>query len=686
MGENLLDKFNAEIQAGIVRKKAEVEEARERAGYVSFEHYFLNQLRQRIVDCCADISNISDVELEFIDRQMFGADLAVKIPSLLKEKGAAGYVKEVVPLIAAGLQTIVGKEIASVEHKGIYVNLLLNNNYLFDNIWQGVKMGERFGLSDAFKKKSVVVDYSSPNVAKHLHAGHIRSTIIGEVLCNLYEAAGYTVHRLNYINDWGGMGYLIEGYERWINKFPRRDSRNTELYEIYQRFRFGEKVYADERQYNELIEAESQMLALCYGDFNSYSEFKDKFDEFKIAADQRFKNLEAGSPVEFELWSKMRQWSLEEFDQFYSVMGIKHDYTVGESFYAKRALELVEDRLSTGEVVLFTESMAEGEIAHLKRLFEAGELTEARFEQLERETRDDIGACFVILGHHKRLLVKKTNGATLYAVRDLAGIEHRVETFHPSMLVYETAEEQIEYFKELFEAAGVLKLDHNHQVALKHLAHGFYLDASTGNKLSSREGVESVENLIDKSIKYFRSKYEERSDPEHPLSNAEKDRNAHMLAVGSIIFNDIKQDKRFSISLDRDTEKSIKAFEESGGAYIMYSLARARSIIRKSGVNPAEVIVGSEDYKDLTDDEVLLAKRVGQFTSTILRSAMTDNPATLANFLLTLANEYNTYYERSKVLEDGKLVYPHRLLVTAAVAQVLANGLKLCHAEAPEVI
>ncbi|MDO8493703.1 MAG: arginine--tRNA ligase [bacterium] len=680
MSDNLLDKLNSRIQEDILNKKRSVEEAREATGYTSHEEYFYNKLQDKIVKALC----IEDINLEFIDRKMFGADVAIKIPGLLKEKGAGVYIKEVVPVLVANLQKLASPDgdFANVEHKGIYVNILLNNKYLFENIWQVVKMGTNFGQSDLFKKRSVVVDYSSPNVAKHLHAGHIRSTIIGEVLCNIYEAVGYTVHRLNYINDWGGMGYLIEGYERW----GQAKSNNDELYNIYQIYRRGEKLAGSEADFNLLTPEVADELASYYGIFSSFSEFKERFEDFKNSANSRFKNLEAGAEMEFALWSKMREWSLEEFDKFYGAMGIKHDYTVGESFYAKRAKDLVEDRLSTGEVVLFTDSLAESEINHLKGLLEVGELTEARFKQLCDEVRDDIGACFVILDNHKRLLVKKSNGATLYAVRDLAGIEHRIDTFRPARLIYETAEEQIEYFKELFEATHVLNLDHNREVTLTHLAHGFYVDTETGKKLASREGAESVGNLITESTKYFRVKYDKREGDLYHLSSEEKDANSAKLAVGSITFNDIKQDKRFAISLDRDTQKSIKNFEESGGAYIMYSLARARSIMRKAGVNPAEAIVGVEDFKDMTEDEIAISKRLGQLPNVILRSAVEDNPATLANYLLTLANDYNGYYERSKVLEDGKLPYPHRLLITSAVAQVLANGLKICHAEAPEVI
>ena len=117
----------------------------------------------------------------------------------------------------------------------------------------------------------------------------------------------------------------------------------------------------------------------------------------------------------------------------------------------------------------------------------------------------------------------------------------------------------------------------------------------------------------------------------------------------------------------------------------MYSLARARSIIRKSDFLPEEVVVGAEDFRDMTEDEINISKEVGTFPCVILRAALDDNPAILASFLLTLANGYNSYYEKSRVLENNRLLYPHRLLVTAAVAGVLSNGLKLCHAEAPEI-
>ncbi len=688
MDHNPLDKLNDEIQEGILQKKDLVEKQREALGYVSFKEYFVSQLKGKFVAINSDIPNIDTLDLDFIDRESFGGDVALKIPKLLKEMGGAGYMREIVPKLVSNLQKLIKEDsgFLSIEHKGIYVNILLSNKYLFEIVWQAIKMNGRFGHSDVFRKKAIVVDYSSPNIAKHLHAGNIRSTIIGEVLSNLYEAVGYTVHRLNYINDWGGMGFLLEGYERWTNKIPKLESENARLYFIYKMFRKGQKLSGDEREFNLLTPEEVLELGNYYGFFGSFIEFKDIYDNFKTASERRFKNLEKGMELEFALWQKIRAWSLEEFNNFYNLISIKQDYILGESFYAKKSLELVEDKLRTGEVVLFTENLARDEIEHLRKQLGGGELTGDTFNRLTDGLLGDVGADVILLSDRKRFLVKKSNGSTLYATRDLVSIDHRIGTFNPVRLVYEVGEEQTEYFKNLFEASGILNLDQNQAVSIAHVSHGFYIDTISGKKLSSREGAESVENLIKEAVKYFRARYDFRQDSLYRLANFSKDDNARKLAIGSIIFNDIKQDRRFPITLDRDLSRALKNFEESGGAYVMYALARARSIIRKSDLSPEEILVGLEDFKDMTKEEIEIIKKIANFPHIILHAVRDDNPATLALFLLTLANEYNAYYERSRVLEDGKLLYPHRLLITRALAIVLSNGLLICHAEAPEVI
>ncbi len=232
-------------------------------------------------------------------------------------------------------------------------------------------------------------------------------------------------------------------------------------------------------------------------------------------------------------------------------------------------------------------------------------------------------------------------------------------------------------------------MNNGEKLDLKHISHGFYVDAESGQKLSSREGAQNIIHLIEESIKYFREKYNERAKLDKDpiiLTDDEKDISAKRLAVGSIAFNDIKQDKKFPISFHKDLLNNIKNFEESGGAYIMYSIARANSIIRKSDKKLSDIAITSLNLSKIEVIEIELLKKVADLPRVILRSSETDNPAYLAEYLLRLANDYNSYYENYDVLSSGKLEYPHRLFITHVVATALSNGMKICHAEAPDRI
>ena len=129
----------------------------------------------------------------------------------------AAYLKEYCPALVTALQKLTTKNTEStpffeeVKMVGIYVNATIPAEYFFNSLGKVAELGARFGENSTGAGGDIVIDYSSPNAAKHLHAGHIRSTIIGHVLGNIYEASGYTVHRVNYLNDWGGMGILLEG-------------------------------------------------------------------------------------------------------------------------------------------------------------------------------------------------------------------------------------------------------------------------------------------------------------------------------------------------------------------------------------------------------------------------------------------------------------------------------------------
>lgn len=601
--------------------KRDVENRRESLGYESFGAYPLSRLEQAV--------DFHDVEIEFIDREKFGADVALRSPSLLKAHGAADYIKTKAPELAALLDASDLKKdgvIEAVQQKGIYVNVRLSDAYLFETLEMVLGLGARYGMSDVFKGLSAVIEYSSPNVAKHLHAGHVRSTIIGQVLSNIYEAAGYTVHRMNYVNDWGGMGFLLEGYSRWKDEFPSDLPKNDLLYSIYMKYREMEKFVAEREE--------------------ASTEKGREYEDFMKSSRERFKRLEAGEPGEIELWEQMVGWSLEEFNEFYSLLGIYHDYLIGESYYAPKGDALVNDALA------------------------------ARKAELHE------GAASVVLGEEERLVIRRSDDSSIYATRDLAGIKDRVEFFKPSVIAYEVGEEQTDYFSKIFRAARILGIvgEKENAVALKHISHGLYINADTKKKLSSREGASNVISLLQLAEAHFRGAYHKRPE----FTEEEKDSNAKLLAIGSIAFNDVKKDRRFPVEFKSNPLEIVKEFEEAGGAYVMYAAARARSIIRKAGGKVPEFTAVAPTA--LEPIEISLIKRMNEFPRMIIRAVELDNPAVVAGYALELARDYNSYYESCAVMEAGELKYPYRLVITEAVAKVIDNALALCHARGPERI
>jgi arginyl-tRNA synthetase len=616
MDMNELDKIRQELDRKTKETREAVRKNRADRGYVELGLYPTSRLENEI--------KFHDIELEFIDRDQFGADIAVKSPALLKEKGSRAYMETDVPeLIEIIKRSALTKEgiVTNVSSKGIYVNLKLSDKFIFETLTLVGQLGARYGESDVHEGENVVVDYSSPNVAKHLHAGHIRSTIVGHVISNIYEAAGYTAHRMNWINDWGGFGVFLEGYKRWSDRMKDFKTPNDFLYSIYLDYR--------------RMEADAEMG----------EEKKKVFDEFSGAVAEQFRKLESGDPESVALWRRMVRWSLDEFDQFYDLLGIHQDYVVGESFYAKRGESLVEKGLKDGKVVI------------------------------------EDGAAVVPLGEaDDKFVLRRADGSTIYSTRDLATIEHRVETFDPVTLSYVVGQEQTEHFSKLFATAEKLGICDRKKVALKHLALGHYIGAETKKKISSREGAQNVISLIDTTLEYFRKKYDGKSE----FTDEEKESTARKLAIGSISFNDVRKDKKLPVEISSDLDKVLREFEESGGAYLMYASARARSILRKCDSPMPEIkdVVPEE----LEPAEINLIKMVNNYPRIVLQAAEFDNPAVVAGYLLDLAHGYNGYYENYQVMIDKKLAYPHRLVITGAVAQVIDNGLRLLHAEGPERI
>lgn len=627
-------------------------------------------------------------EIQFIDRAQFGADVVFKSTELIKADKNR-YMGEICPNLVRALETVekdTAKLFEKVEQKGIYVNARFGTAFLFSELANLESQDTRFGENAEGAGKDVVVEYSSPNAAKHLHAGHIRSTIIGHVLSNLYDAAGYTVHRINYLNDWGGVGFLLEGLARREADVAKYENKNDLLFSIYSTFRKGQKFAASAEEYAKMTAEDAAELASVFGDVSTFEKMSASFADFKTKSDARFAGLESGSDEDFADWQKIIEWSLADFEKFYEILDIRHDYLTSEALYANLGRDLVKESVAKGSVVLFDRSKADAEIASINAERASGALSDEVADKLVGEVEADVGAYVVALENRERYVVLKGNESTIYATRDLAALKNRAEIFEPVKIVYEVGQEQQDHFQKLFESSK--KIGFGKGIDLCHVYHGYYVNEETKKKLSSRDGASNIMKLLTDTVAYFEAKYEGNAE----FSAEEKCRTARALGVGSIVFNDLKRDKKSPVGISNDTQKTIRAFEESGGAYVIYASCRAKSILRKYGkpvASVAEIVAASGKENsvgtlELLDVEADLIKKLLDFPNVVEKAAKNDDPVRVTEYLLNLSGLYNSYYNAVPVLKGENV--EARLVIARDTARVIDNGLALLHIETLERI
>jgi arginyl-tRNA synthetase len=677
-----LAKHNEARRQQVIRQRDIVQRRRAESPVPRLDDYPLARLRERITAALRQHSHGIDVtwEIDTLDRAKFGADFAVRLVGLLEEHGAREYIASHVPWIVDALADHqLTDVIAEVTHKGIYVNIRLVDDWFLSSVQSIIDAADQFGRNDSRIGRRHIVDYSSPNVAKRLHAGHLRSTMIGHVLSNLYEACGAVVYRVNHINDFGGFGFMLEGFRRFESSFPESLGDNERLLEVYAIRRTLERAVAAGGDTAALDERERKILARYFPDVGT-GELRTAYDGFVAAADERFRRLEEGDADEVALWQRMVEWSLADFQSFYQALDIDIDFAIGESFYLDAGNSVVDEAITNGTAYELTEQRVREEVAELDRAVAAEEITEQVRDKAVALLEKDIGAIVVPLPDGERLVVRRSDGRSIYATRDIGAIKLRREIFDPTDVNYVVGQEQRIHFARLFQAARVLGLATDTKPNFKHTYFGFYVDADTGKKLSSRESVARVNELLAAAVTHFRAK----SAEDGAITEAELDEAAQQLAVGSIVFNDLKRDMKGSISIARgDLAPIIADFEKSGGAYMVYSACRARAILRK--YDKPVPHLSDVDTFDLSDQEALLISRMLEFPDKVVKATEEDNPSVLVRYLLDTAGIYNSYYASAPVLVRGK-ANKARLMITCAVQLMLTNGLSLCHVKCPPKI
>ena len=619
-----------------------------------------------------DLGPAGEPEIQVIDRQKFGGDLVLKFPKLLAQGGPKVFNEKYRDRILNLMKEKFGRDVmADIITKGMYLNLTLADPWLVKAASFVAHSSEDFGYTRDLAHDAVVIDYSSPNVAKTLHAGHIRSTIIGHVLGNVLEAAGAAVYRVNHINDFGGFGFLLEGYRRFAAQFPSGLKDHEKLTEIYHVRRTLERILAGKLDLTGLDETESARAQRYFPNAKSAADFAAIDAEFTKKSDARFAALESGHAIEVELWAQMVRWSMTDFGSFYKSLNLEIPLVIGESYYFEPADQLIDRLIEDGRAAVYTQALADRDQAALATT----DLSEAEREKAVEGITKDIGATVISFTPDRRLVVRRKDGLSIYATRDVGAVKRRMELFDATKMIYVTGQEQKEHFARVFEAARLVGLCPE-TVELLHLYFGFYVDSKTGKKLSSRASAAGVMDLLKGSFDYFKNKLGEDVPAE------DLDHTAQQLTVGSIVFNELKQDIRGAVEIDpMNLRATIEGFEKSGGAYVVYATCRARSILRKVAAQGLSEPAGAIDAAPNAEETGLILKAL-EIPERVTAAARQSNPVLLVRHLDELAHAYSAYYTKARVIEDGK-VHPFRWLMTKAVMVGLMRGLAICHIECP---
>ncbi len=473
-----------------------------------------------------------------------------------------------------------------------FVNFFLSPQ----SIWRELSRGKY----NPYRGRKVIVEYSAPNIAKPMHVGHLRSTIIGQALVNIYRALGARVVALNYLGDWGTQfGKLLVAYQKWGSKVQLKHTPIDEMLRIYVKFHKEAKIHPE-------LE-----------------------DEAKAA----FKNLEQGNKKLLQTWKLFREYSLREFNDLYKRLGVKFDYYEGESQYQK-SLRKVLNELVAKKIITINED----------------------------------GSQVVIFDDEKitPMLVQKSDGASLYATRDLAALKARLKKYHPTEMLYVVANQQALYFDQLFTCVKLAGFS-NPKVKLTHVKFGLVL-GEEGKKMSTREGeIIKLEELLNKAVD-LAWRTVEKKNPE--LGRREKAKVAEAVGVGAVKYNDLSQNRLTDITFNW---RRMMSFEGNSGPYLQYTYVRLKSILRKAG--KLKSLRFNADI--LIELDVNLLHKLIQYQDSLLRAAKENSPHLVANYLYELANLVNSYYHEAPVLKAVEPLRSLRLLLVQRTALVLKSGLEV---------
>jgi len=606
-------------------------------------------------------------------------DLALGCFKLAKDAGLKP--NELATKLIEGFEP--GAVVIELSAAGPYVNLRLHRGAAFQAALQSIELqtgGEnaeqwRFGNSDEGDGKTLVVDLSSPNIAKPLAVHHLRSTMIGYAIKKIREAQGWRVVGVNHLGDWGtGFGKLIAGLKKYFPEIGKRaeagdskplgDMSVAELNATYARFS------AESKENEELAEAGRTEFAVL-----------EQHIEALIGGTRAAAG--AHGEANFRIWQHTRELSLAEFERMYAHLGLSfHLWPVVDQQHA-RVLNAEPDNFYREHCLYVGESYYVAAEDLCRRIIADG---------VASKVAEESEGAIVIYTHGKDkppLMLVKNDGATSYHVRDLAAAIYRHRHWHATELAYVVGGEQKWHFEQLFKALGLL--GHEWSRDCLHIEFGLMMFQQADGKwakTSTRRGTAiMLEDLLDEAVKSVREIMAQKN-PE--LANSpDADRIANAVGVGAVVFNDLKNGRKNNVKFDWD---AVLDFEGESGPYMQYQFVRMGSVHAKfeetckAGTYGAawkaavpDLHTGDAALLTLPEEWAIL-QQLADFPASVARASREFEPSIVARALIDLAGATSTWWSATRdtriVGEDANLSLARVRLVNA-IRKVLGRGLTL---------
>ena len=556
-----------------------------------------------------------------------------------------------------------------------FINIRLKQDWLESQLG-GLLADERCGVEPVGEPRHFVVDFSSPNVAKPMHVGHLRSSVIGDAISRILRFLGHNVTTDNHIGDWGTQfGMIIYGYRNFRDDAAFAENPVAELARLYRLVnqiqdyhgavakkpeleaelekktgfltkQEAEADPSDKKAKKALKKLRSEVASLQdaikssdakISAFDADADLKAQADahpEIAVNSRNETAKLHKGDEENLALWNQFLPECLKELQAVYDRLGIEFDLTLGESFYQPMLGGVVEKLKGTG---IASES--------------------------------DGAMCVFVEGNDAPFIVQKKDGAFTYGTTDLATIEYRVDELKADEALYVVDARQSEHFNLLFATAAKWGFD---QIRLKHVSFGTVMDQH-GKPYKTRSGdTVGLMGLLDEAVSRARVVVDENDAKDNKLNDEERQQVAEIVGLGGVKYADLSHSRDSDYKFDWD---SMLATTGDTATYIQYAYARVRGIAERGGIDPGNV---SGDVKLDHAKERALAIQLLQFGDAIRNAAADFRPNLLTSYLFATANQFSSFYGECPVLKaEDEAVRASRLLLCELTARVLKQGLAL---------